>query len=101
MKGMRASCGPSSVNHDDHETKLSHRLKPQRCSECFRDKEILWSGVDMLHDRILFSRIEIGRSPDQPIKIGDAIGGLALKRFGKFPAGTLQIADIGLFENPN
>src|SRR5437016_2578952 len=101
MKCMRASGGPPPIDHDDHKAQLGRRLQSQHSFEGFGDKEILWSGVDMLYHWIFFCRIKVRRPPDQAIKVSDAICRFALKWLGEFPAGALQPADISLFEAPD
>jgi len=66
VKFTRTASRAAAIHHNHDKAEFSHGLFAalQRTSKCFRSKESLWTGVDVLDHWIFLGSVEVGRLPN-------------------------------------
>ena len=98
VKGFATMIGAHAVELDDDEAEFGNRVMPEQPAELLRGEGGMWSGVDVLHDRILLRRIEIGGLDDDTVNFGFAVTSFGHEAFRHRPARGEQRGGIGLLQ---
>ena len=59
----------------------------------------LWSGIDIIDDRIYFGRIKVERFVHHTIQVGHSVGCLHLKQFRELITGCFQLREIAFLQS--
>ena len=98
MEFFRTVSRPHSVDLYHDKAQLRQSGIYRRYGERFRDKRIVWSGIDILDYGIFFGRVEIYRTDDNSPNIGFSVSSFSTKHFRHSPPFCQHFADIGLFQ---
>ena len=98
MEFFRTVSRPHSVDLYHDKAQLRQSGIYRRYGERFRDKRIVWSGIDILDYGIFFGRVEIYRTDDNSPNIGFSVSSFSTKHFRHSPPFCQHLADIGLFQ---
>ena len=84
------------LHHD--ETQLGDRLHVEVRREALGDKGAVWTGVDVLDDGVLATRIETGGADDDAPDVGGTVASLRGEDFRRAPPRFRQRAQVGALQ---
>ncbi len=97
VEGLGAPRRTHAVNGHHDEAQFGQRLivdmGGQKAAAAHRAG--LRAGVDVVDDRVLFGRIEVGGLEHHPVQLGPAVARLDRERHRRHPAGSLEAGDVG------